>query len=78
LEESERILAELVDLVRQQLAEVRDALLLFGLLKARIAEKRRRGNGVGGHAIWIEILNDLFYGRSYIAGLGEVSICFSG
>src|SRR4029434_9873331 len=31
LEESEGILAELVDLVRQQLAEVRDALSVFGL-----------------------------------------------
>ena len=30
--------------------------------------------GVPGALIWIGFLNDLFYDRSYIAGLGELSI----
>jgi hypothetical protein len=37
-------------------------------LKARIAEKCRRGDRVGSHAIWVGILKDP-YGRRYIAGL---------
>ena len=31
----------------------------------------------GRRTKWIGFLNDLFYDRSYIAGLGELSISFS-